>query len=301
MSTTQHYYQTAGHVIAAGMVLSVMDVIALVLRFRARIESKQPLMADDWLLLPATLMVIGVGSCLVYGVQHEAFGYRQYPTSKDAPSIKALNQMSMSIKLEWSISIILPIALACTKISVLLFYKRIFAISQTLKRLMIAFIVFIVLWALAFVLATLLCCGTMLFAIWKPISEMAMCMFFLDVLMGFCITGFVTDLVLIAIPLPVIWRLKLSTHNKIIASATFLLGSVTLAASLARLIISVGFVQEAANPKKDFILNTTLYCYWAMVEVSVGVFAACLPTLKPFFRSKGWQSVASKTRSLFGS
>lgn len=63
---------------------------------------------------------------------------------------------------------------------------------------------FIILWALAFVLATLLCCGTMLFAIWKPISQMAMCTFFLDVLMAFCITGFVTDVVIIMIPIPLV-------------------------------------------------------------------------------------------------
>lgn len=112
--------------------------------------------------------------------------------------------------------------------------------------MLIGLVVFIVLWSIAFFLATLLCCGTMLFAIWKPISEMAMCQFFLHVLMAFCITGFVTDLVIICIPIPVvsakssiseglpqnttnrtqIWGLKLSTENKMVASASFLLGGV---------------------------------------------------------------------------
>jgi hypothetical protein len=53
--STQHYYQTPGHVIAAGMVLSAMDLVAVVLRFKARRKGKQPLKADDWLLLPATV------------------------------------------------------------------------------------------------------------------------------------------------------------------------------------------------------------------------------------------------------
>ncbi|KAK8063306.1 hypothetical protein PG996_007958 [Apiospora saccharicola] len=273
----QHYYQTTGHAVAAGIALSLLDIGAVACRFQARSLSKQPLKIDDWLLLPATLLTIGVGVCLVYGAYNEAFG------------------------LEWTISILLPISMACTKLSFLFFYRRIFHINRDLKWFLWGLAGFVVAWAIAFVIATLLCCGTMLFAIWKPISEMAMCMFFLDVLMAFCITGFVTDLVIIAIPMPIVWRLKLSTTNKLVASCSFLVGAVTLAASLARLIVSVGFVKEAADPKRDFILNTTLYCYWGMVECSIGVFAACLPTLQIFFRRNTWQSVADKTKSLFSS
>ncbi|KAK8030138.1 hypothetical protein PG993_011429 [Apiospora rasikravindrae] len=312
----QHYYQTAPHVIAAGIALSILDVGALACRFQAQKVRGQSLKIDDWLLLPATLLTIRVGICLVYGAYHKAFGYRQYPTSMEASSNLALNQMSMSIKvcnpwtrlsdcqassdidpnvsyeqLEWTISILLPIAMACTKLSIVLFYRRIFSINRDLKRILSGLCVFIVLWAIAFVLATLFCYGTMLFAIWKPVSEMAMCRFFLGVLMAFCITSFVTGLVVIVVPIPIVWRLKLSMTNKLVASCSFLTGAV--------LIVSVGFVKEAADPNQDFILNTTLYCYWAMVECSIGVFAACLPTLQIFFRRHTWQSVATKLVSLF--
>lgn len=61
---------------------------------------------------------------------------------------------------------------------------------------------FVAMWAIAFFLATLLCCKVMLVAIWKPISDMAECAFFLHVLMAFCITGFATDVVIIGIPIP---------------------------------------------------------------------------------------------------
>ncbi|KAI1481085.1 hypothetical protein F4774DRAFT_56141 [Daldinia eschscholtzii] len=297
--TKQHYYQTPGHVIAAGMVLSLVDILAVMLRFMVRKKERQPLKPDDWLLLPATLLTTGVGVCLVFGVSREAMGYREYPTSLDNPSEIAIYQMSTSIKLEWSISLILPIALACTKASLLLFYKRIFSVSKNTNWVLKCLIVLIVMWALAFFLATLLCCKVMLLFIWKPISEMSECKFFLDVLMAFCITGFVTDLAIIILPIPLIWRLKLSSAEKLAASASFLLGAVTVASALARLIVSVNFVNEAADPSNDNILNITLYCYWGMVECSVGVFAACLPTLQLFFRRKTWQSVASRTRSLF--
>jgi hypothetical protein len=60
----QYYYQTPGHVIAAGVVLSLMDILAVLLRFRARKVGKQPLKADDWLLVPATVRIVMVALML---------------------------------------------------------------------------------------------------------------------------------------------------------------------------------------------------------------------------------------------
>lgn len=51
----QHYYQTPGHVIAAGIALSLLDILVVAFRFKARRGAKQPLKTDDWLLLPATV------------------------------------------------------------------------------------------------------------------------------------------------------------------------------------------------------------------------------------------------------
>lgn len=85
----------------------------------------------------------------------------------------------------------------------------------------------------------------MLTRIWRPISDMAYCIVFLQVFIALCISGFVSDVLIISIPIPLvstatdthllqnmslivpqIWRLNLSTRSKIIATATFLLGGV---------------------------------------------------------------------------
>lgn len=300
-SAEQHYYQTPGHVMAAGIALSLLDISVVALRFMARRKGKQPLRIDDWLLLPATLLTAGVGACLVFGVTREAFGYRAYPTAAENPSQMALYQISMSLKLEWSISLVLPVALACTKASFVFFYRRIFSINKGIDRLLTVLLVIISMWAIAFFFATLFCCKVMLFAIWQPVSEMSQCMFFLRILMAFCITGFITDVIIMVTPIPFVWRLKLSRGQKLLASASFFLGAVTVAAALARLIVSVDFVKTVSDPNSDRILNITLYCYWGMVECSMGVFAACLPTLQLFFRRWAWDALATRTRSLFQS
>lgn len=59
MSEPQAYYQSPGHVIAAGVVLSVVDIIAVVARLWVRKRQKQGLKADDWLMIPAA-----VSACL---------------------------------------------------------------------------------------------------------------------------------------------------------------------------------------------------------------------------------------------
>ncbi|KAK7934691.1 hypothetical protein PG985_000186 [Apiospora marii] len=202
----QYYYQTAGHVAAAGIGLSLLATVAVACRFQARNLTKQTLKTDDWLLLPALLLTVGVGMCLVYGVYHEAFGHRQYSSSLNGPSTLAMDQMSVSIKLEWTISLLLPVAMASTKLSLVLLYRRIFSTTSRtlLDRLLRGLAAFIVLWAVVFLAATLFCCGTMLFAIWQPVSEMAMCRFFLDVLLAFCVTGFLTDVVIFAMPIPIV-------------------------------------------------------------------------------------------------
>ena len=117
-------------------------------------------------------------------------------------------------QLEWSISLILPIALACTKASFIFFYKRIFSISRTANWILNALVVFLVMWAIAFFLATLFCCKVMVVFIWKPISEMAQYKFFLQILIAFCITGFATDIAIIGIPLPFV------SHYPVVRSTT---------------------------------------------------------------------------------
>lgn len=49
------YFETGRHLIAASISLAVVDVIAVLTKFWVRLSLKQPLMADDWLLVPATV------------------------------------------------------------------------------------------------------------------------------------------------------------------------------------------------------------------------------------------------------
>lgn len=49
------YYETAPHVLAAGIAFPIIDIIAVALKFKVRRIQNQPLKADDWTLVPATV------------------------------------------------------------------------------------------------------------------------------------------------------------------------------------------------------------------------------------------------------
>ncbi|KAF2864799.1 hypothetical protein BDV95DRAFT_632637 [Massariosphaeria phaeospora] len=68
------YFETGKHLIAASLALAVVDVIAVASKFWVRLSFKQPLMADDWLLVPATALSIGIGGMLTYGASEGALG-----------------------------------------------------------------------------------------------------------------------------------------------------------------------------------------------------------------------------------
>lgn len=55
MAVKQEYFETPGHVIAASIVVPVIDVLALAIRFHLRRRLKHGLKADDWLIFLATV------------------------------------------------------------------------------------------------------------------------------------------------------------------------------------------------------------------------------------------------------
>jgi len=78
-------------IISSLSVFLVLDVAAVVLRFGARIKSRQPIQADDWLTIPGLvsgligykcsmlitrkMLVTGLATVLFYGVNTKSLGY----------------------------------------------------------------------------------------------------------------------------------------------------------------------------------------------------------------------------------
>ncbi|KAI1414492.1 hypothetical protein F5Y13DRAFT_16809 [Hypoxylon sp. FL1857] len=304
MSDVRAYYTRPGYVIATAIALSVVDIVAVALRFWARKIQRQPPKADDWLMIPATLVTVGICVSQVYGVSQRALAYRIEipPGFTGSTDELATPQLALKAQIEWAYLLMFPIALACMKTSFLFFYARVFAIQKhgILNKFLIGFITFIALWAIAFFFATFFECGSNFSRIWNSEREFMMrCTYTINVVLTLCITDFVTDIFIFSIPIPLVLRLKLSASRKLSVCLMFLLGGVTVAVSIVRFIMMAGSFIGDFDLTKDNILGVTACMYWGMVECGVGVFAACLPTIQFLFRKFIWEPTVNSTKSMF--
>ncbi|KAI1850981.1 hypothetical protein JX266_003646 [Neoarthrinium moseri] len=91
--------------------------------------------------------------------------------------------------------------------------------------------------------------------------------------------GIITDVILLALPIPVVIGLNIPTRQKIIVVLLFAIGSITVVTSIVRLII---LLPSLANPDQTYAL--TQGTLWICIESNLLIMCCCLPTLRRFFR-----------------
>jgi hypothetical protein len=122
------------------------------------------------------------------------------------------------------LSIVLtPLSEGPTKLSIVYFYRRIFRGSKfsILTGILLAFIV---VWATAFFFAGLLICVP-IEAFWTH-APGARCFMPIPLFYTGAISNSIMDVVILAIPVPLVWKLNLPRKQKISVSCIFLLGAL---------------------------------------------------------------------------
>ncbi|KAJ4382806.1 hypothetical protein N0V86_002030 [Didymella sp. IMI 355093] len=105
-----------------------------------------------------------------------------------------------------------------------------------------------------------------------------------------------SDMIIVILPQPVIWRLSLSKKRKWGLSAVFLLGGLACAASAARLYYAIRLYHST-----DLTYRAAQMGKWAEPELTFGFLAACLPVLPAFIKHLLRTSVGRKIRGLWTS
>ena len=114
-------------------------------------------------------------------------------------------------------------AIATTKFSVLLFYNRVFSI-RSFRMVLYAIGATIMVWWIAMQFASIFGCTPIDFT-WDPHGQ-GHCINLDKFYLGQAIPNIITDIVLLSITIPMIWRLQLPRSQKIALSGVFLLGSL---------------------------------------------------------------------------
>ena len=128
---------------------------------------------------------------------------------------------------------------------------------------------------------------------WKP-STPGICISKFSVFLGSLIPEIVTNFIILAMPIPYIWRLQVKHKQKLLLTGVFLLGGLYAVLSLpllCQLKWSVSACISSILPLRAFLTgdDTSKDLSWTIansvvlscVEGSLTIIAACLPSLRP--------------------
>ncbi|KAL8931005.1 MAG: hypothetical protein Q9208_000107 [Pyrenodesmia sp. 3 TL-2023] len=194
------------NIVVISIFFSVLATTAVFLRLYARRVKGVRFGLDDYTILPALALAIGLAVTNIIGLTfHLARGHE--------------------VDCEFAVQLLSVGALTFTKISITLFYRRIFRgkLFDVLVRVLSAVIVG---WGIAFFFATLFECVPVSL-VWKTFyGEPRSCYVYFPMFIATAVTNMVIDFALIGLPWPMIWRLQMPLKQKVAVGGVFTLGAL---------------------------------------------------------------------------
>ncbi|KAK1992845.1 integral membrane protein [Colletotrichum falcatum] len=243
--------------------VTVLAVVSVALRLYSRQVKGQQLWWDDYLIVWSmvwNLFVVG----FIFAMYSAGMGLHADKVELDSIVMMAKYLVVAEILYAWN--------LGWTKLSLMLMYYRIFHIPFFKK--MTWFVV-------SFVFAWVVCITFLFVFICVPVEKL-----WYPQLPGHCInqvatwianaaSTIFTDLLILLLPIPQVWKLQLQRAEKIALTFAFGLGFFVVFTSAYR--TSVLFTYTSSDP--TYTLAPTVG--WTAIEMSAGIVSACLPTLRP--------------------
>ncbi|KAI5847041.1 hypothetical protein DFP73DRAFT_543950 [Morchella snyderi] len=248
------------------MVSIVFVVVAL--RYYARVFIAGGLGADDVAIGFAVLSFIG--SCSLYCFSVKTGGFGRHIYDLDSETICNL------LKETYIMPILYNVGVFFIKLSLLLFYRRLFGPNRLLQRLVIIFIIFQVIYTVGSTGGLIFICSPV-YAWWYVSLRATKCPDFIKTMTIFLSLRAVsvfTDVLVLLLPMKMLWDLKIPVRQKLGLGVVFGLGIMACVTATLRL---------AYLPR----LLTTVDVSWHVIPVaicdvleqSLGIITASLPAL----------------------
>ncbi|KAF4628350.1 hypothetical protein G7Y89_g9801 [Cudoniella acicularis] len=276
-----------------GIAFSIIVIVAVVLRFQARRIKGQKFESDDWTILVALILGIGVTIDILIMTQLGGLGtHAQYDDDGNPLNPEAIVIFG---KTTYALELLTWPAVGMTKISVLLMYKRIF-VTPRFKTIAWILVGLVIAWTIAFTFALMFSC-TPIASQWDFNLQFT-CVNQETLFTTALATDVATDFLVLFLPIYKIKQLQMPFSRKIMIPCIFLLGGLVSIVGIIR----IHFLTQVYNvlndsPEAD---TTWIYApvfYWTIIETNVGVLSACLPTLHPIQESATRNHFFSKIRS----
>ncbi|MCJ1361386.1 hypothetical protein MMC16_000485 [Acarospora aff. strigata] len=273
-------------IVGVGATMIALCTLAVALRFWARATSgKAGYWWDDWTALAALPFVLAISGGSVHWVSL-GFGKHSGQTPASESSIKLILVIG---------GFVYNTGLSLIKASLLLFYARIFG---RVRRFRIALWVaagIIFGWFISINLVALLTCIPVHKA-WKP-EVPGFCLDVHKIFLGVATSNVITDVILLVLPMPMIWTLRMKLAQKLALIGVFILGYCVVVVSILRVVTIVKMGRETENAQEDFSWNFVTPQILVMLEMSIALISICLPTIFGLIK----RTVQDRFPTLFGS
>jgi hypothetical protein len=196
-------------------------IILLVLRFWARFKSRAAFSVDDVFAVAGVVTVSTCTAIQLHKIYNGANGSVLSPE-------KQMERVVTGRQVNIAMTIVEVIAVACIKLSLLYFFRRIFGVWDRVRRAMDMAIWIIVVWAAVFFIAQITICGANIRYQWDFDQTIALrnCGDKGLLLLIFGVTSVLTDLLVLALPLACIHKLQMPARRKYVLSFVVLLGAL---------------------------------------------------------------------------
>ncbi|KAJ2986755.1 hypothetical protein NUW58_g4878 [Xylaria curta] len=258
-------------IIAVALVSTAFATIALLLRIWARNFQRFGMMADDYLMVVALIFTYGTLVITILGAKAGA--------GRHVWSL-APQQVADVFRLLYSYTFIYAGSVSFTKLSILLFYRRLFERGSTWFHIRLAFAAFfcigylLSIWAVAGAL-----CQPVEFFWTKFLGATGKCLDINSSFLSLTVLNLVADLLVLLVPIPEILALQMSTKKKIGVCGVMLLGGLVCVVSAVRIWAFYRFTVEV-----DLTWVQADVFLLSSVEPAFGIVSACLPSLRPLYR-----------------
>ncbi|QKX62288.1 uncharacterized protein TRUGW13939_09447 [Talaromyces rugulosus] len=297
-------YATADDVYAAAIVLPVLGTVFLALRWQQRRNQREGIGIDDWLTVPSLVFTIGMGIALVIGVHGKAIGYPT-PSQSSLTSEEQMNTVSAITKLkgtvQFAVIILLILAAGFLKLSIIFLYRRLFVVvlyGSPFDFVTIAAIAISAAWTITFVVVVTLSCGTHVSAQWgSPTVKAVYCGRSLDMENAFVVSDAVTNALIWLMPMPIIWAMHMRWPKKLAVTGILLIGSISVIASIIKIIISFQISGGGYRANVDPNLTVGTILYWCMIEAGLANIASNLPLFRGLFDNISLATIIRSVRS----
>ena len=217
------YDDRSSQVVGASIVLIVLPTIAVLLRLLSRWISRAGFWWDDAVVILAMIFAWGPNIVNLVSVHH---GLGKHVYSQPEP----LEILLIQSKILYSFEFLYILAINTIKYSILLFLYRIFPIAQ-FRRILKFALAYVISFSTTCVLVTIFQCVP-IHDFWDTLGgrfsprDGGRC---INVKFYFLIAGAintVTDFALLALPIPILWRLKTGRPQKLLLTGIFTMGLV---------------------------------------------------------------------------